>query len=130
MPSNSGKKVKSKISKKNHLKNGFLHLCSCCAICLILVVTSSNINLFIRNKKILGAKTDITQTKESNLATKKVYWESFLNSNPTYQDGWINLAKTDFELGNKEAGISALMKAKAINPNSEKIKELEILSTK
>jgi L-lactate utilization protein LutB len=124
--SKPAKKEKIRVSKKFPLqKKELIYFCSCCAVCLILLITSINLNSFLESKKVLGAKNEI-ESKEESLMTRELFWNNFLNSNPSYFDGWIELAKTNFELGNKEAGISALMKAKAINPNSDKIKEFEV----
>ena len=45
--------------------------------------------------------------------------------NPTYLDGWIELANIELKLGNLEEAKLSLDKAKAIGPNSSKVKALE-----
>lgn len=65
------------------------------AIVFILLLTSINIKNFLNPKKVLGAET--TEPKHEE------FWQQFLNENPNYVPGWIEIGRID--------------KAKEIDPN-------------
>lgn len=121
MPKKSVQKKGS--SKKEELKKHLLFLCSCCSLILLLFLSSFNLNSFLVSKKVLGASVEASQNEE--LQRQKTYWENFLSGNPTYLDGWLELAQIELKLGDLGYALGALNTAKAINPNSEKVKEVE-----
>lgn len=86
----------------------------------LLLLASINIFLGInRQPEVLGVS--------SGLSEEKVYWENVVSKNPTYQDGWIELAKVEYYEGNISKAKEFLEKAKLIDPNSPKILESEII---
>lgn len=74
-------------------------------------------------KSIAGSKIEINAT--TPLLQKKFFWEDFLKENPTYLQGWIELAKTQVQLENPSAARKAFEKAIEIDPNSELVNEAE-----
>ena len=68
-------------------------------------------------KRVLGASTIASQ----NLEEEKIFWENFLEENPNYLDGWIELAVLEEEQGNGEKASGYYLRAKELDPNSEKL---------
>lgn len=61
-----------------------------------------------------------------DLTTKEIeYWTTFLESYPTYKDGWLELAKLEYQRGNLEKARLSLQKAENVDPNSEEVKRLK-----
>lgn len=87
----------------------------------LLIITSININKFINNQKVLGASIDV-----SPLQNEKAYWQNIITKNPSYLDGYLELAKVDVELGNKLEAKSYIDKAEALNPNSTKVTSVQL----
>ena len=67
------------------------------AVLLVLLLSAANIESYQAPKKVLGTETQV------NLDDK--FWEEFLNKNPGYIPGWIEIGRTD--------------KIKEIDPNYE-----------
>lgn len=87
-----------------------------CFVCLGL----STVNFVYLGKsetKVLGASYDSSE--------EITYWEGIVTQNPTFQDGWLELARLEYENGNLEKFNLFLQKAKDIDPNSSKILMLE-----
>lgn len=68
------------------------------AILFVLFLTSLNINNFLAPKKILGVQANLTVDSKNT-----AYWNNFLNKNPDYIQGWVEIGRMD--------------KVKEINPN-------------
>jgi hypothetical protein len=112
------KKSSKKFQPENQLitvKNEFIFLCSCCAVILLLVITTNTISPIVRGT-VLGTSTNSVNIK--NLEKQYSFWNSFLKDNPTYFDGWIELYKIDNQLNKINEANNALEKAHNINPNS------------
>ncbi len=75
---------------------------------------------FFTNQKVLGEKTDITP-----LLNEKAYWQDLVNKNPTYVDGYLQLAKVDVEEGNKSEALEFIKTALQLDPNSTKILQVQ-----
>ena len=114
-----------KKTKRGTFKKQLIFLCSCCAVVLLLFVASFNLENFLAGKRVLGIKTQNQIYEQELLKEQKLYWEEFLAENPTYLDGWIELANIELKLGKTEEAKLSLDKAKAIGPNSSKVKDLE-----
>lgn len=67
------------------------------AALFVLLLSATNIESYQEPKKVLGAETQV------NLDDK--FWEEFLNKNPDYIPGWIEIGRMD--------------KVKEIDPNYE-----------
>lgn len=107
-----------KEQKKQKVKNSLVFISSIIVSILVLGLSAFNLSRYFTNLKVLGAKTEDTQ----NMASE-TYWKEFLSQNPTYFDGWIELAKLEEKLQNKEGAQKAIGEAIRINPNSEKLNE-------
>ena len=102
-------------------KNPAIFLCSCCAVIFLLFIAGFNFEKFLASqRRVLGIETQNQIYEQELLKEQKIYWENFLAENPTYFDGWIELANIDLKLGNLEEAKLSFEKAKTINPNSSK----------
>ncbi len=108
-----------KTGSKYNFKKDLIYLCSCCAAIALLLLTGFNINKFLESKKVLGTTIDV-----SDIQNEKTYWLQMVSQNPTYRDGYLQLAVIDNTLGNKEESLMYFKKAKSIDPNSQKISEV------
>ena len=98
----------------------FTFLLSCFGIIITLLLAGFNINTYFAQQKVLGAEVGA-----NNLIEEKLFWEGVVSENPTYFSGWLELSRITYELGEEDYAVGALNSAKAIDPNSEKIKALE-----
>jgi hypothetical protein len=57
------------------------------AIIFVLLLASTNIRSFLTTKKVLGIETQI------NL--NEIFWQDFLDKNPNYIPGWIEIGRND-----------------------------------
>lgn len=88
----------------------------------VLLLTGANIQNLTSPKKVLGTNIDT-----SPLQKQKSYWEEIVKKNPTYRDGYLELALINHTLGDKESSIKQFEKAKTIDPNSIKVREVQTL---
>ena len=89
------------------------------AIVLLLLLTTLNLRMFGQNqRKVLGA-----QIAQEELGKEKTFWEKVVSENPTYIDGWLELSKVLYLLGEKNYSTGAYNTAKSINPNSRKLSQ-------
>jgi cytochrome c-type biogenesis protein CcmH/NrfG len=123
MTKNSANRPKK--ARKAPLKKQFVFLCSCCAVVFLLFIAGLNLEKVVSEKRVLGARNEESITAEALLAQQKTFWEKFTQENPTYLEGWVELANISFQMGNQEEALVFLEKAKTINQNSEKVKALE-----
>ncbi len=105
-------------------KNSFVFLLLYSAVIALLLLTGLNIQTFIQNQKVLGIKTEAV-SNDTALQIEENFWNDFLTQNPNYFEGWIELARLEIGGGKRDSAIQAYTKAKQLNPNSPKIKELE-----
>lgn len=105
-------------------KNIYLNLSLWAAIFLILALSLFNVANSKKEKRVLAAETE-SINQEGKLLEEKKYWESLLLQHPTYFEGWIEMARIEFSLGNINSFFAALEEARKINPNSEKLKNLK-----
>ncbi len=89
------------------------------SVLIILLLTIVNINKIFENKKVLGVQIDNTSVNE-----QKIYYENLVKQNPSYMDGYIELAKISSFLGDRESEKNYLKLAYNISPNNKEIKEL------
>ncbi|MCL4382829.1 hypothetical protein M1545_03500 [Patescibacteria group bacterium] len=84
---------------------------------LILMLSVLNLETFSRSLKdsnVLGVNIE---------ADQREFWYSFLESNPSYLPGWLELVRLEDENGNEEGKIYAMDKAFQIDPNWEKTQQ-------
>lgn len=89
------------------------------SVLLILLLTVINLNKIFENKKVLGVQIDTTSVSQ-----QKMYYEKIVKENPTYMDGYIELAKISSFLGDRESEKNYLKTAYNINPNSKEVNDL------
>lgn len=104
-----------KQTPKNKLE--FKFLLSCFSVIAILFLAGFSLNNYFSNPKVLGTETP-------DFSEEMLFWEKVVSENPTYIDGWLELSRVSYEIGDKDYAIGALNSAKAINPNSEKVESL------
>ncbi len=92
-------------------------LLSCFGVIAILFLAGFSLNNYFSKPRVLGTETP-------DFSKEILFWENIVSENPTYIDGWLELARATYELGDKNYAIGALNSAKAINPNSEKVESL------
>ena len=105
-------------------KNVYLNLSLWASIFLILALSLFNVANSKKEKRVLAAETK-SINEEERLLEEKDYWQSLLLEHPTYFEGWIEIARIEFSLGNVNSFFGALEEARKINPNSEKLKNLK-----
>jgi tetratricopeptide (TPR) repeat protein len=107
--------------KKTDLnKTKFLYLL--CAVAVLSALSFFNIALYFTNGKP-KINTRVLGTTNAGV-TEIYYWKGLLDANPEYLEGWIELAKIEYKLGNSEEAKRAIDKAFDINPNSEELNKL------
>lgn len=85
---------------------------------LVLTITSLNLYLFINRKPtVLGIQVSPLSERQ--------YWQRVARNTPTYRDAWVQIAKIDSEMGNRQYAQVALNRAKNIDPNSTTILDVE-----
>ena|SRR5260221_10809291 len=116
----SAKKKKLKAKVNHSFKKYFIHYVYCLLIILLLSVASININHYIESQKVLGDKIDATSFLE-----EKTYWEAVVEKNPNYIDGYLQLAKVNVEIGNKNDAQNMIIKALELDPNNSRITSVQ-----
>lgn len=119
MPKTKGKSAK--IKKVPVVSRGRLIVTSLVFIFLFLSIS----NLLPKTKP--PDENLVLGTKEASLENSKVYWEKFLQENPAYFDGWLELAKIYYDLGYMSGTLEALEEASKIDPNSEEVADTKKL---
>lgn len=100
---------------KRFPKNVFIALLICCVSIVLLRV--ENIK---STQRILGLQT------QAKLDQKTIEdWQQILLERPDYRDGWIQLATSYFQLGDKENALAAILKAKELDPTNTNILSFE-----
>lgn len=89
------------------------------AVLIILLLTIINLNKIFENKKVLGVQIDT-----DSVSKQKIYYEKLVKDNPTYTDGYIELAKISSFMGDKESEKNYLKMAYNINPNNKEVNTL------
>lgn len=79
------------MSKSANRNSAKVFVLLCIAILAVLFLASVNIKNFISPKKVLGTET----SEETDASQEKIFWENFLNKNPDYIPGWIEVGRMD-----------------------------------
>jgi len=95
-------------------------------VVILLSLSALNIRIFL-NKPNVDNKNEETKVLgyEDNNTRRINYWINFLNANPSYLPGWVEIAKLAKQLNQTEIYENALVNIKEIDPNSEQLKVLE-----
>ena len=73
-----------------------LHFMLCVSSVLLLLFSTLNINNYLeitRNKNVLGSETQINSQTIS--LEERNFWQEFLEKNPDYIPGWIEIGRLD-----------------------------------
>ncbi len=100
-----------------HFRENAKHLLSVSLLLSVLTLITFNVQNISVGKKVLGAATSKVRQSEK----EKEFWVEFLDKNPTYLEGWVELAILEYEKGDLVKADEYYLKAKDINPNSEKL---------
>ncbi|MBI2103805.1 tetratricopeptide repeat protein [Candidatus Woesebacteria bacterium] len=119
-PYQSSRVKKRKV--KVELKQEAFYYLTCVAIVLVLLLVGVNINKSLTKPKPAVSPV-LAQTRD--VEQERTFWINILNETPTYLPGILELAKIESELGNSQAAQELLDKARLINPNDERVKQLE-----
>lgn len=114
------KQPAKKSSKKKGLKKNIFYFFSLCAAVFVLLISGLNIATYLDGGKREAVVLGITTEDE-----EKLFWVNFLNDNPSYIVGWIELAKLESKLGSINGAKEAIDKAEEIDPNSEIVKAIK-----
>ncbi len=118
MPKPAKKRKNAKASKEIKETYGiyFVHYVYCLGTIVLLILASYNLNNLLKSRNVLGASVEVNTIQD-----EKEYWLKVASENPTYVDAYLQLAKVEVELSNKDAARSYIDEAKKLNPNSEEI---------
>lgn len=100
-----------------HLRQNAKFLFAVSLLFSVLTLITFNVQTISVSKRVLGAQTVAVRAAEK----EREFWFNFLNENPTYLEGWVELAVLEYDEGNVEAAEEYYLKAKSIDPNSEKL---------
>lgn len=84
----------------------------------LLLLTTLNIEGFLKTPPVLGTQIEVDQSKDK-LQEEKLFWEEVISKHPTYRDAYIELAQIESLLGNTKRVEERLEKAFSIDPNSQ-----------
>lgn len=74
------------------------------------------------SQRILGVQAQIKADRET------IYkWEQLMQERPNYRDGWVQLAVLYYKRGETSKALTALQKAREIDPNNESLSQIEEL---
>lgn len=86
-------------------------------IFLLFILVSRPLLVTKKRSRAQNPVESITLKKES--PQKEIaFWKGFLNENPDYFPGWVELAKIQLEQNNTSGYNYAIYKGKEINPNT------------
>ena len=103
----------SKKSKKKKVDNNLGFLFGSSAVLVVLAISAFNLSVYFGNA-VRVEKIEIANDDEQ-------VWLNFLMSNPTYRDGYLELAQKEKERGNLEQYNVLTERARNLDPNSLKI---------
>ncbi|MBU0572634.1 hypothetical protein KKH23_03135 [Patescibacteria group bacterium] len=117
-------KQPAKADKKKNLAiiNEATYLLVVLGTIILLLLTTFNLDHYLEKQKVLSS-ADVTPSSHD----ETVFWESFLNENENYIEGWFELAKLKMSDGDIAGAREALIKIEEINPNLEELTRLKKL---
>ncbi len=122
--------IRSKKKKiKVDFKSEMFYFLSCLGVVATLSFAAISINYAFTKPRTENAAV-LPQSRD--VYREKKFWIEILNNTPDYLPGILEMAKIEYELGNKQAAYDYFTRAKSINPNDERVKITEgaILNTK
>lgn len=112
--------MSAKKKVKINVKALLLHYFYCVAVIVLLTIAGANLNNYLSSQKVLAASIDVSPLQE-----EKIFWQTVVTQTPSYIDGYLQLAKVEVELGNKNEALTYLQQALSLDPNSTKIVEVQ-----
>src|SRR5689334_18366422 len=98
----------------------FIHYIYCLGTISLLILASYNLNNLLKSKNVLGTSIEVNSIQD-----EKEYWLKIASENPTYVDAYLQLAKVEVELSNKDGARSYINEARKLNPNASEIEIAE-----
>lgn len=108
------------IKTNSELKSAGLDIFFSAFAMLLLTLSLINLKLYFNSQNanlVLAAKKEEFDEKQ--------YWSNFLEANPAYFPGYIELAKMQISDNELNKAVQTILTAKEINPNSPLVIELE-----
>lgn len=103
--------------KKNKKDNSFyVFFFTRLAVLVVLLLTIVNLNKIFEHRKVLGVQIDTESVNK-----QRIYYEGLVKENPTYVDGYLELAKLSSFVGDREGEKSYLKIAYSISPNNKEV---------
>lgn len=102
-----------KLSAQNKRSNKYL-LLTYILLIVVLFLSVLNLNSYYSRQFVLGAETEDTKPDYSK---ETDYWLSFLESHPTYIEGWIRLGDIEKVNGDLNKASYYYDQASKIDPN-------------
>ncbi len=93
-----------------------------CFTILILLLSLLNVIMYYSPRK-----TIIVEAKDTTPLVQIYYLKNLLSEHPTYREGWVALAKLEYEFGNMKETREAIAKVKELDPNYSELPSLELL---
>ena len=62
-----------------------------------------------------------TSINLSPLFEEQTHWQNIIATNPSYVHGYLQLAKVEVELGNKDKALNLIKEALLLDPNSPEV---------
>lgn len=83
----------------------------------------------LNSKHVYKTKANEVLAQSVDVFDEQKFWKEHLEKTPTYIPGLTELAKIEFQLGNKSVAVELLGKARSLNPNDERVRTAaEIIS--
>lgn len=78
---------------------------------------------------VLGSQNHIQPTPHQSIESDNeyAYWLTIINDYPDYRDGFVYLAILAYQRGDIEASWKYIQKIRSLDPNFERLQELEDL---
>lgn len=94
-------------------------------ISLFLIII--NVTTVLNKQKVLGVATAqaLEAPNRNQLESERQFWLDMVSKNPTYRDGYLEVADIDLQLGNRLEAREMIDKSKQVDPNSEVIADFE-----
>lgn len=108
-------------AKKKKLLKDNQKLLNYAIVALIGIISFFNLAIFLtpKEKKIIYTYEPASSSNSEQLIS---YWNTFLDKNPEYLPGWVELAKIHLENNQLSSALVSASKALEIDPNSELVK--------
>ena len=76
-----------------------------CFLTLLITLSIFNLSFYVYSKP------EISYLYKNDMEKRIIFWKSFLDSHPSYFEGWIELSRLEFKNGNQKGAQVAFLKA-------------------